>query len=115
MILLPATRGIFAAVEPVDMRRSFDVLLEIARRYTPSVHDRAHLTLCRSPTAGVFSRMLATHSKQVLLPDPVRERKGGFERSDSTHPQTLRLPISRTRHHRLRHADGASSPENSAR
>lgn len=31
MILLPATRPLYAAVEPVDFRRSFDVLVAIAR------------------------------------------------------------------------------------
>lgn len=31
MILIPATRPIYAAIDPVDFRRSFDVLVEIAR------------------------------------------------------------------------------------
>lgn len=31
MILIPATRQLFAATEPVDMRRSFDVLVATAR------------------------------------------------------------------------------------
>jgi transposase len=31
MILIPATRPIYVAVDPVDFRRSFDVLVEIAR------------------------------------------------------------------------------------
>ena len=31
MILLPATRPLYAALDPVDFRRSFDVLIAIAR------------------------------------------------------------------------------------
>jgi len=31
VILLPATRPLYAALDPVDFRRSFDVLIAIAR------------------------------------------------------------------------------------
>lgn len=58
MILLPATRRIFAAVEPVDMRRSFDVLLEIAR-------DQLGLDAMRSAVVLFFNRP-RTHCKALF-------------------------------------------------
>lgn len=58
MILLPATRRIFAAVEPVDMRRSFDVLLEIAR-------EQLGLDALRSAVVLFFNRP-KTHCKALF-------------------------------------------------
>jgi len=58
MILLPAKRCIFASVEPVDMRRSFDVLLEIAR-------EQLGLDALRSAVVLFFNRP-KTHCKALF-------------------------------------------------
>lgn len=58
MILLPPTRRVFAAVEPVDMRRSFDVLLEIAR-------EQLGLDALRSAVVLYFNRP-RTHCKLLF-------------------------------------------------
>jgi transposase len=58
MILLPATRRIFAATEPVDMRRSFDVLHEIAR-------EQLGLDAMRSAVVLFFNRP-RTHCKALF-------------------------------------------------
>jgi transposase len=58
MILLPASRRIFAATEPVDMRRSFDVLHEIAR-------EQLGLDAMRSAVVLFFNRP-RTHCKALF-------------------------------------------------
>jgi transposase len=51
VILLPATRPLFAAADPVDMRRSFDHLVAIAR-------EQLGLDVMRSAVVLYFSRDL---------------------------------------------------------
>lgn len=58
MILLPPSRRIFAATEPVDMRRSFDVLHEIAR-------EQLGLDAMRSAVVLFFNRT-RTHCKALF-------------------------------------------------
>ena len=49
MIFLPATRALYAAVEPVHLRASFDVLVAIAR-------DQLGLDTLRSAIVIFFNR-----------------------------------------------------------
>ena len=49
MILLPATRPLYAALDPVDFRRSFDVLIAIAR-------EQLGLDALRSAVVLFFNR-----------------------------------------------------------
>lgn len=49
MILLPATRPLYAAIDPVDFRRSFDRLVEIAR-------DQLGLDALRSAIVIFFNK-----------------------------------------------------------
>jgi transposase len=58
MILLPLTRPVFAALEPVDMRKSFDALFDVAREQLG--HDAM-----RSAVVLFFSRS-RTHCKMLF-------------------------------------------------
>lgn len=49
MILLPATRPLYAAIDPVDLRRSFDKLVAIAR-------EQLGLDAMRSAVVLFFNR-----------------------------------------------------------
>ncbi len=49
MILVPATRPLYAALDPVDFRRSFDVLIAIAR-------EQLGLDALRSAVVLFFNR-----------------------------------------------------------
>lgn len=60
MILLPATRSLYAAADPVDMRRSFDVLVATAR-------EQLGLDVLRSAIVLYFSRDL--HRCKLLFHD----------------------------------------------
>lgn len=58
MILVPLTRPVYAALEPVDMRKSFDALFELARQQL--AHDAM-----RSAVVLFFNRS-RTHCKMLF-------------------------------------------------
>lgn len=58
MILLPRTRPLYAAIDPVDMRCSFDALLAIAR-------EQLGLDAARSAVVLFFNRS-RTHCKMLF-------------------------------------------------
>ena len=69
MILIPTTRALYAAVDPVDFRRSFDALVAIAR-------EQLGLDALRSAVVLFFNRdrtrcKLLFHKRASVMRPPL--------------------------------------------
>ena len=84
MILIPTTRALYAAVDPVDFRRSFDALVAIAR-------EQLGLDALRSAVVLFFNRdrsrcKLLFHDGSGFVLLYKRLDRGRFARVEPTRP-----------------------------
>jgi len=84
VILLPTARALYAAVEPVHLRSSFDILFAIAR-------DQLGLDALRSAAVLFFNRdrtrcKLLFHDGSGFVILYKRLDRGHFKRLDATRP-----------------------------
>jgi transposase len=91
VILLPATRALYAAVEPVHLRASFDVLFGVAR-------DQLGLDVLRSAIVLFFNRdrtrcKLIFHDGSGFVLLYKRLDRGRFARVEPTRPADRSVTI----------------------
>ena len=91
MILIPTTRALYAAVDPVDFRRSFDALVAIAR-------EQLGLDALRSAVVLFFNRdrtrcKLLFHDGSGFVLLYKRLDRGRFARTEPTRPADRSVTI----------------------